>query len=308
VEETAASLNSGDCFVLLTPETTYLWQGAKSSADEKGASALIAKKMDDDLEGAATQCRVVMGKEPGHFVKHFGGKMVVHSGGKASGFANSTETDSYDCDGVALFHVRGSQPLDTRAVQVEETAASLNSGDCFVLLTPETTYLWQGKGANEAEVATAKAVGESLQFKRGFELVLEGSEPEGFWAALGGAGEYPSEKVHLDADRDPMLFHCSNETGSFKVEPIFDFAQADLEEDDVFILDTYTSVYVWLGSECNEVEQTKAAETAAAYIKAQGYAEDTSILTVRSGSEPRIFTSNFGRAWPWPEHWGESCL
>ena len=44
--------------------------------------------------------------------------------------------------------------------------------------------------------------------------------------------------------------------------------------------------------------QTKAADTAAPYIKAQGYAEDTSILIVRSGSEPRIFTSNFGRAWP----------
>ena len=97
-----------------------LSQGAQSSADEKGASALIAKRMDDDLGGAATQCRVVMGKEPSHFVKHFNGKMVIHSGGKASGFANNKDTDSYDIDGISLFHVRGTEPADTRAMQVAE--------------------------------------------------------------------------------------------------------------------------------------------------------------------------------------------
>ena len=63
-------------------------QGSQSSADEKGASALIATRMDDEVGGAATQVRVVMGKEPSHFVRLFKGKMVIRSGGKASGFAN----------------------------------------------------------------------------------------------------------------------------------------------------------------------------------------------------------------------------
>ena len=50
----------------------------------------------------------------------FGGKMVIHKGGKASGFKNRADADSYDCDGVSLFHVRGSDEYDTRAVQVPE--------------------------------------------------------------------------------------------------------------------------------------------------------------------------------------------
>eukprot|EP00966_Prymnesium_polylepis_P049517 1146365-Prymnesium_polylepis.1 len=236
----------------------YFWQGAQSSQDEKGASALIVTKMDDDMGGAATQCRVVMGKEPSHFVRLFDGKMVIHSGGKASGFANRKEGDSYDTDGVSLFHIRGNDDTDTRAVQVEEKASSLNSGDCFVLLTPETMYVWQGSGANVSEVECATVVAKTLQFHRSMETIIEGSEPDAFWTPLGGKGEYPSDKVHLDSDREPQLFHCSNETGKFKVEPIFDFAQADLEEDDVFLLDTYTAVFVWLGSECNAVEKQKA--------------------------------------------------
>lgn len=36
----------------------------------------------------------------------------------------------------ALFHVRGSSPLNTVAVGVKAVAASLNSEDCFVVVTP----------------------------------------------------------------------------------------------------------------------------------------------------------------------------
>lgn len=173
----------------------YYWQGSQSSQDEKGASAIIATRMDDEMGGSATQVRVVMGKEPSHFVRLFHGTMVIHSGGKASGFANRTEGDSFDTDGISLFHVRGTEKDDTRAVQVEEKASSLNSGDCFVLLTPETIYMWQGSGANTSEVDTATQVAETLKFKRTLESVIEGAEPDAFWEALGGKGEYPSEKV-----------------------------------------------------------------------------------------------------------------
>ena len=70
--------------------------------------------------------------------------------------------DSYDDDGVSLYHVRGTDEENTRAVQVEEKAASLNAGDCFVLLTPGTMYVWKGGGANETELSTAQTVATSL--------------------------------------------------------------------------------------------------------------------------------------------------
>ena len=39
-------------------------------------------KLDDEVGGKAIQVRVVQGQEPRHFIKMFGGKMIVFSGGK----------------------------------------------------------------------------------------------------------------------------------------------------------------------------------------------------------------------------------
>ena len=91
------------------------------------------------------QVRVIQNKEPDHFLLIFKGKMVVHSGGIASGFQNRTDGDSYDVDGTRLFHVRGTNSINCRAVQVEEKASSLNSNDCFILESPGATYIWYGK-------------------------------------------------------------------------------------------------------------------------------------------------------------------
>ena len=57
------------------------------------------------------QVRVVQNKEPPHFYAMFKGKMVVHAGGKASGFKNRADVDSYDKDGTRLFQVTVSQSV-----------------------------------------------------------------------------------------------------------------------------------------------------------------------------------------------------
>ena len=57
--------------------------------------------------------------------------------------------------------------------------------------------------------------------------VMENTEPAEFWAALGGKTEYASEKWLADMlpTHPPRLFQCSNASGKFKVEEIFDFSQ-----------------------------------------------------------------------------------
>ena len=107
---------AGDSFLVLYTYTRagssleeyiiYFWQGVDSSQDEKAASALQAKQLDDEMGDRPVQCRVVQGKEPEHFRQLFAGRMVVHSGGCASGFKNRKDEDSYDTDGVSLFHVK----------------------------------------------------------------------------------------------------------------------------------------------------------------------------------------------------------
>ena len=57
--------------------------------------------------------------------------------------------------------------------------------------------------------------------------VMEESEPQEFWDALGGKTEYGSGKwlQEVVPTYPPRLFQCSNASGRFKVEEMFDFAQ-----------------------------------------------------------------------------------
>ena len=205
----------------------YFWLGQDSSQDEQGAAALHTVALDDKYGGAPVQVRVTQFKEPEHFLRVFKGKMVIHSGGKASGFKNRFEGDSYDVDGTRLYQIKGTTSFNTRAVAVEEKAASLNSNDCFVLETPGDTYVWYGKGCSGDEREMANHVASEVTPGRTPVKVQEGNEPEAFWEGLGGKGEYSSDKKYEEVipTQPPRLFQCSNASGRFIVEEIFDFTQ-----------------------------------------------------------------------------------
>jgi len=251
--------------------------------------------MDDELGGAATQVRVVQGKEPNHFVSLFKGKLIIRSGGKASGFKNKADVDSYNTSGTSLFSVRGSNPFNTRGVEVEAKATSLNSNDSFVLSTPNSVMVWFGKGSNQNERNNAKNIANLLKGKKTVKEVEENGEPADFWSGIGGKGAYASSPALVGDAHEPRLFQCSNASGAFKVEELFNFNQDDLDEDDVFILDTYDEIYVWVGSGSNETEKKAALTTAIAYVEtaADGRSKDTPILRINSGSEPPLFTAFF---------------
>lgn len=271
----------------------YFWQGLDSSQDEKGASALLAKELDDQFGGAPVQVRVVQNKEPEHFLTLFKGKFIIHKGGKASGFKNSTEQDKEATGDVRLYHVRGTTQLNTKATQVEEKASSLNSNDCFVLLTPKVTYAWLGKFSTGDERNVAVSVAQSLG--KNVENVFEGSEKEDFWKALGGKTAYNNVINEAAAEFEPRLFQCSNATGNFEVEEIFDFTQEDLVSDDIMLLDAWSEVYLWIGNGANAEEKKMSLETAIQYLKnSPGRNPDnTPILTVKQGFEPPLFTCHF---------------
>ena len=171
----------------------YYWQGLHSSIDEKAAAAIHAVRMDQELHGKAIQVRVVEGFEPRHLLKIFKGKIIVFSGGKASGFKNFRDHDTYDADGTRLFRIRGTCAEDVRAVQLPEKASSLASDDAFVLESPLTDYIWYGRGASEFERNMADNVAKTVSPEHSLTPVNEGEEPESFWEALGGKGEYDTE-------------------------------------------------------------------------------------------------------------------
>jgi len=221
--------------------------------------------------------------------------MVIHEGGRASGFKNRNDKDSYDTDGVSLFHIKGTTDLNTRAIQVPEKASSLNSGDCFALQTPQTVYLWSGRGANATEKKTAERVGDILKDKRKVVKVDEGKEDDAFWKFIGGKGEYAEFKETAEEIKPPRLFHCSSNAGYFHVEEIFNFVQDDLISDDVMILDTFGEVFVWIGHDAMQTEKDNALRLALEYVEKapDGRSKDTPVFKIEAGNEPPTFTCHF---------------
>ena len=204
----------------------YFWQGQASSTDEKAAAAIHAVQLDDELGGKAVQVRIVQGQEPRHFLKMFGGQMVVLAGGKASGFKNAGENDTYDVDGTRLFRVRGTTSEDARAVQVKEISSSLNSEDVFILESPSATWIWVGEDVSEDELDMAKNLAPIVTPGRDPVILPEGSEADEFWDALGGKGEGYSKFARklTSPILEPRLFHCClSSTGKTRANEIFNF-------------------------------------------------------------------------------------
>jgi advillin len=280
----------------------YFWLGNESTPDEKGAAALLSVQLDDSLGGKPVQVRVTQGKEPAHFRQLFKGRMIVYKGGNASGFAAKTgdSTPPTVQDDIALFHVRGTNALNTFGLQVNAITSSLNSEDSFVLVTPSTATVWLGNGCNESEVAVAQNIANMLANKykgtsRPVQVIREGSEPDEFWEALGGKTEYAQVSPGQQAPRDARLFSASTATGSFKVEEVDNFDQTDLNDEDVFLLDTFTQLFVWIGSQSSQEEKDKAVQFAQRFIQEadDGRDKDIPIIAIHAGAEPSLFSCHF---------------
>uniref|UniRef100_A0A673IUW0 Villin-1-like n=1 Tax=Sinocyclocheilus rhinocerous TaxID=307959 RepID=A0A673IUW0_9TELE len=235
----------GDCYLVLytynranKPQyILYMWQGRHATQDEVTACAYQAVNLDNKYNGAPTQVRVVMGKEPRHFLAIFKGRLII-----------------------------------------------------FEVIVP--SFLW-----NEREMGKAVADLLSEQDK---QIVMEGQEPAAFWVALGGKAPYASDK-RLEKEvalHEPRLFECSNQTGRFLMTEVADFAQDDLDEDDVMLLDTWEEIFLWIGNSANQYETQESYSGAVDYLKTHPAGRDpgTPITTVKQGYEPPTFTGWFN-AW-----------
>uniref|UniRef100_A0A3Q1AVJ1 HP domain-containing protein n=1 Tax=Amphiprion ocellaris TaxID=80972 RepID=A0A3Q1AVJ1_AMPOC len=296
----------GDCYLVLysyqrshqLQHILYMWQGRHATTDEITACAYQAVNIDNKYNGAPVQVRVVMGKEPRHFLAIFKGKLLIFEGGTGRpGAVNPNPA-------ARLFQVRGTSEMNTKATEVPSRASSLNTNDVFLLKTDHKCYLWYGKGCNGDERVMGRAISDVLS-RQDKQVVMEGQEPAEFWVALGGKAPYASDKrLQTEEPRhSPRLFECSNQTGQFRMTEVDDFDQSDLDEEDVMLLDTWEEIFLWVGKLANQAETKEAWNSAQEYLRFHpaGRDPDTPIIFIKQGYEPLTFTGWFN-AWD-PHKW-----
>eukprot|EP00271_Cylindrocystis_brebissonii_P001187 TRINITY_DN11491_c0_g1_i1.p1 TRINITY_DN11491_c0_g1~~TRINITY_DN11491_c0_g1_i1.p1 ORF type:complete len:971 (+),score=225.24 TRINITY_DN11491_c0_g1_i1:170-3082(+) len=298
---------SGDCYIVLYTyarerKNEYLicfWLGRNSTQDEKGTAAILATKMTETLRGNHILVRVVQGKEPEQFLGLFKGNLFFLKGGLGSSYktAVGSADDTYTPKSSAMFSVKENAAGNIRVTQVELVAKSLNSSDSFVVHTATAVFVWVGQYSTEVEKQRAMRAAEVLKPGVAPKIQVEGKEVAPFWAALGGKAEYANSPEAAEIGKDPRLFVVSNATGTMRVTEVFNYTQEELISDDVMVLDAYSTIFVWVGSQSNDAEKKGAFDIGQQYldfvVSSEGRSKDTTLVKVNEGNEPPMFTAHF---------------
>ncbi|XP_064798006.1 supervillin-like [Oncorhynchus masou masou] len=181
---------------------------------------------------------------------------------------------------LMLLQVKGRRHIQTRLV--EPRASSLNSGDCFLLITPHHCFVWTGEFANVIEKAKVAELAQFIQTKRDLgcranyvELIEEGINTHSyaakeFWKILGGQISYQSAGT---PDEDELYESAIIETNCIyrlvddKLVPDDDFwgkvpRCTLLSPKQVLVFDFGSEVYVWHGKEVTLAQRKVAFQLA----------------------------------------------
>lgn len=311
-KEDIGKFYGGDCYIILytyhsgdRKEGYYLcfWLGQESTPEDQTTAARLTNTMANSLKGKPVQGRILQGKEPAEFIGLFP-NMLVLKGGVSAGYKKiiadkGVNDDTYNGDCVALIEVSGTGPHNSKAVQVDPEGTSLNSTSCFLLQSGSSFFTWHGNASTLEQQQLAARIAEFLKPGVTLKHAKEGTEPAGFWYALGGKQRYVSKKAVQENSKDPHLYACTYENGKLEVTEVFNFAQDDLLTEDIMILDTHAEVFVWVGQHVDTKEKQLAFEIGKKYMEhaalLEGLSPNIPLYKVTEGNEPSFFTKYF--AW-----------
>ncbi|XP_067434430.1 supervillin a isoform X19 [Thunnus thynnus] len=181
---------------------------------------------------------------------------------------------------LMLLQIKGRRHVQTRLV--EPRASSLNSGDCFLLITPHFCFIWTGEFANVIEKNKASELANFIQSKRDLgcrsnyvQIIEEGNNTHNhtakeFWKILGGQTSYQSAGT---PDEDELYEGAIVETNCIyrlmddKLVPDDDFWAkmprcSLLNPKEVLVFDFGSEMYIWHGKEVTLAQRKVAFQLA----------------------------------------------
>ena len=246
----------------------YLWVGDCVPVSAVDDAQLFARKVAKENSGKLITLR--QGKETSNFFQALGGIVITRRGSGTRQQLSSGSSAPYML--CARRHV-GQIAFD----EVDFSTTSLCKGFPYIVSTrSEKLYLWKGSGSGADELGCARLIGMDLGLTGEIEEVDEGQEPPPFWQAFPGGN--PSAVVgapywHLKSSYEnytTRLFTVEAEAPRPKsnssylpwgrrgsapatedegnmivaIKELMPFAQTDLADEGVYVLDTFFEIFV----------------------------------------------------------------
>jgi gelsolin len=256
---------SGDSYIVLNtykadPKSedlsfdAHFWIGSNSTQDEYGTVAYKTVELDMFLDDKAVQHREVEGYESDLFQSYFP-SISIMEGGAESGFRH-VKPEEYR---PRLLHFSG-QKQHINVKEVPLCPTRLNPGDVFILDLGSKLYQWNGPGSSKDERFKAVQYLQHLKSERGnatSETLQGDTTPKDhpFYQALTGQDEVDVDltddisvnSLHRVSDAGGHLKSTKLKEGSVSIK--------DFDSNDVFILDTGNSCFVWIGNGASPQEK-----------------------------------------------------
>jgi len=174
-------------------------------------------------------------------------------------------------------------------------------GDVFILDVGLKLYTFQPSGAGAGEKSTASQLARAIDDQRGskVEIFVFGYEDKDanadfFWNFLGGKKAIKAaEGSDADLKDKKKILKVSDASGTIKVDEV-PFARKSLVPNDVFIVDSVNSIFVWIGSAASPAERRSGVQIAQSYLNGQtNRNKATPVIRILQGGENEEFEAQF---------------
>jgi len=275
-KEQYGSFYNGDSYIILNTykdagedEIKYdvhFWIGKYSTADEYGTAAYKTVELDTLLDDKPVQHREVQGHESQLFTKYFE-TLTILKGGAETGFNRVLPTEYV----TRLMHVEKVSKKKIKMVEVsaKRDKVSADLDDVFIIDNGLILYQVNGPECTHDEKYKAnsevKKINSSRMGKCKIQVVDLSSSGEDHPALkLLSPGESKTEK-EPEPEAYAEMFVVSDEDGSMDMDPV-EWGRDGLNSKDVFIVNSSTHVFCWVGKEASVDERKNAMTYAHNYL------------------------------------------
>ncbi|KAG9511081.1 Protein flightless-1, partial [Fragariocoptes setiger] len=310
-----------DCYIILNTtvdENTslhwsiYYWIGNEAALDKKACSAIHAVNLRNFLNAQCRTVREEQGEESDEFIAMFPDGIDYVKGARTSSGFYAVEEVEYAHRMYRLHEM----PEKTRQLHMESvalTSDSLDSRLVFLIDCGYKIYVWNGLDAKNTTKQKARLLGEKLnkdERKNKAEIIFcdQGDEPSDLLSELGLTDILPKVKFKTQdfpgdfeiedfKPKKPIMYQVSLGIGFIEL-PQVHFKQGKLlpsylQSTNVYILDCFTDIFVWMGRKSPKLVRNAAlnlAQEAFDMIKRPDFACISSCL---QGTESQFFKSKF---------------